>query len=78
MTIATRPFGAAALAGIVAYEEHHRAAEAIKIAEARFQAVVIAIRSWKADRNNPFDTLALAVRGRTLDEKVLKELEGSD
>lgn len=78
MPIATRPFGAAALAGIIAHEEHHRATEAIKIAEARFQAVVIAIRSWKADRNNPFDTLALAMRGRTLDEKVLRQLEGTD
>jgi hypothetical protein len=74
----TRPFNAAALAGAMRLEEHRKGSEAIKIAEARFQGVVIAIRAWKAERSNPLHTVGLALQGRTLDEDLLSEMEARD
>ncbi|PBQ14311.1 hypothetical protein CCL09_22430 [Pseudomonas congelans] len=52
--------------------------EYIKIAETRFQGVVIAIRAWNSGRKNPLSTVSLALRQGELDEQLLKELENAD
>lgn len=78
MGTASRPFNAAALAEAMGIDEHRKAVEAIKIADARFQGVVVAIRAWKSGRSNPLNTVSLALQGRTLDEKLLKEMEADD
>lgn len=70
-----RPFLGVALAEAMRIEEHRKAVEAIKIADARFQGVVIAIRTWKQGKANPVNTVSLALQGRTLDEDLLRELE---
>lgn len=74
----SRPFSAVTLATSMQLEEHRKGAEAIKIADVRLQGIVIAIRTWKASTSNPINTVALAMRNRTLDPEVLKQLEADD
>jgi hypothetical protein len=73
-----RPFNAATLATAMQLDEHRKAAEAIKIADARLQSIVVAIRAWKAGTSNPLNTVQLALRNRELDPEVLKQLEADD
>ncbi len=72
---AQRPFHGVAVAEALRLEEHRKAVEAIKIAEARFQAIVIAIRTWKLAQATPVNTISLALLGRTLDEDLLRRME---
>lgn len=76
--VTSRPFGAAALAEAMKIDEHRKGAEAIKIADARFQGIVIAVRTWKSDKSNPLHTVSLALQERTLDEKLLSEMEADN
>jgi hypothetical protein len=78
MPVGSRPFNGVALAEAMQLDEHRKAVESLRIIEARFQGVVIAIRSWKADKSNPLNTVSLALMGRTLDETLLKEMEVAD
>lgn len=73
-----RPFGAVALAAAMQVEDHRKAVEALKIADARLQAVLVAIRAWKSGKANPLSTVALGLKGRTLDQSVLDKLEAED
>jgi hypothetical protein len=78
MPTGSRPFGAATLASAMQLDDHAKASEAIKIAEVRFQGVVIAIRTWKSGRANPLNILNLALQARTLDENLMRELEADN
>lgn len=78
MPAGSRPFGAVTLASAIRLEDHTKASEAIKIAEVRFQAVVIAIRTWKNGKANPLNSVSLALQTRTLDEKLLRELKANN
>lgn len=73
-----RPFGAVALAEAMGLDEHRKGAESLKIADVRLQSILIAIRSWKAGKDNPVNTVALALRNRELDAATLAELEAAD
>jgi len=75
MPSAQRPFPGIAVAESLRLEEHRKAVEAIKIADARFQAIVIAIRAWKTAQATPVNTVSLALLGRTLDEELLRGME---
>lgn len=68
-----RPFSAPQLA-LAVTTDFAKVNEYIKIAETRFQGVVLAIRAWTADKANPINTVSLALREREIDQKVLKEL----
>lgn len=70
-----RPFPSVAVAECLRLEEHRKAIEAIKIADARFKAIVIAIRTWKTAQATPVNTVSLALLGRTLDEEMLRGME---
>lgn len=48
-------------------EEYDKAQEYIQIAEVRFQAIVLAIRTWGMGRSNPLDTVSLAMRKREVE-----------
>lgn len=78
MPVGDRPFGPVAVAAGLKLEEHRKAVEALKIIEARFQGIVIAIRSFKQGMWNPLNRVGLALAGRTLDEKMMKSFEVSD
>lgn len=78
MAVGDRPFGPVAVASALQLEEHRKGVEALKIIEARFQGVVIAIRSFKQGMWNPLNRVGLALAGRTLDEKMMKSFEVSD
>lgn len=78
MPAGSRPFGAATLAEAMPLDDYRKGAEAIKIADARFQAVVVAIRAWRSGRANPLSSVSLALQGRKLDESLLKQLEADD
>ena len=73
-----RPFNGVQLAEAMRIDEHRKGHEAIKIADARLQAIVVAIRAWKAGTANPLNTVQLALRERTLDESLLSSLEADD
>ncbi|QIQ72091.1 MULTISPECIES: hypothetical protein [Pseudomonas syringae group] len=73
-----RPFSANELASAMRPEAFLKVQEYIKIAETRFQGVVIAIRAWNSGRKNPLSTVSLALRQGELDEQLLKELENAD
>lgn len=73
-----RPVSAAGLASAMQIEEHRKAVEALKIADARLQAVLVAIRAWKSGKANPLSTVALGLKARTLDASVLDKLEAED
>ena len=75
LTTAQRPFNAVELASALDLAEHKKGSEALKIADVRLQAILVAIRAWKADKANPFNTVAMALQARTLDSDVLKEVE---
>lgn len=68
-----RPVNAVSLATAMQVEEHRKGHEALKIADARLQGVLIAIRAWKSGKANPLNSVSLALQGRTLDEKLLAE-----
>lgn len=74
LTTAQRPFNAVELAQAMELEEHKKGSEALKIAEQRLQQILVAIRAWKADKANPLNTVALALRGRDLDADVVREV----
>jgi hypothetical protein len=74
----SRPFGAVELASAMNLDEHRKASEAIKIVEVRFQTTVIAIRTWKAGKSNPLNTVSLALQGRALNAALMSELEADD
>lgn len=78
MPAANRPYSGVALAEAMQLDEHRKAVEAIKIVDARFQGVVIAIRTWKTAKANPLHSVSLSLMGRSLDDKTLKELEAVD
>lgn len=78
MPAASRPFGAVAIAEAMRLDEHRKGAESIKIAEVRLQAILVAIRSWKAGKANPLNTVELALRTSALDAETLAELEADD
>lgn len=78
MQSTSRPFGSVALANAMQLDEHRKAVEAIKIADARLQAIVVAIRTWKAGTGNPLNTVQLALRNRQLDPELMKQLEADD
>ena len=75
LTTSQRPFNAVELAQAMGLEEHKKGSEALKIADVRLKAILVAIRAWKADKANPFNTVAMALDKRTLDADVLKEVE---
>ena len=75
LTTSQRPFNAVELAQGLELEEHRKGSESLKIADARLQQILVAIRAWKADKANPFNAVALALQARTLDSDVLKEVE---
>lgn len=78
MEARSRPFGAVELATALGLDEHRKGSEAIKIADARLQSIVIAIRAWKAGTSNPLNTVALALRNKELDPEVLRQLEEAE
>jgi len=47
-----------------------------RIAAARFQGVILAVRTWTAGASNPIDVVILALMGRELDERTLPEVAG--
>ena len=72
-----RPFTAQQLASAID-TDYKKVAEYLKIAEARFQGVVLAIRAWQSDKANLVDTVSLAIRSRQIDQKVLQELKDGE
>lgn len=74
MSTSQRPFNAVELAQAMDIEEHKKGSEALKIADVRLQSILVAIRAWKADKANPFNTVAMALKGRDLDASVVKEV----
>lgn len=78
MPAGSRPFSAVQLAQALGIEEHTKGSEAIKIADARLQAILVAIRAWKAGSSNPLDAVHLALRERTLDAGLLEAMEADD
>ena len=78
MPASSRPFGAAALAEALDLDEHRKGNQAIKIADARLQGILVAIRAWKAGTSNPLSTVSLALRERELDIATLDALEADD
>jgi len=74
MPVNHRPFGAHHLAANVV-TDFAKVNEYLKLAEVRFQGVVLAIRAWSSGVANPINTISLALRERQLDKKILKELE---
>jgi len=73
-----RPVGAAALASALQLEEHRKGTESLRIADARLQSILVAIRAWKSGKANPLSTVALGLKARTLDQSVLSEMEADD
>jgi hypothetical protein len=78
MPTAQRPFGAATIAAAMSLDEYHRGSQAIKIGDQALQRTVIAIRTWRAGKGNPLNTVALAIKGKDLDMSVLDALERDD
>lgn len=48
-------------------EEYEKAQEYIRLSDVRFQAVVLAIRTWSMGKSNPLETVTLALRKRELE-----------
>jgi hypothetical protein len=78
MPASSRPFGAVALAEAMRIEEHRRGVESLRIADVRLQSILVAIRTWKAGRDNPLSTVQLALRNRELDTALLDEMEADN
>ncbi len=72
-----RPFSAHDLASAID-TEYKKVTEYLKIAEARFQGVVLAIRAWQYDKANLIDSVSLAYRMRQIDQKVLQEIQDDE
>lgn len=72
-----RPFSAHDLA-LAVKTDFGKVAEYLKIAEVRFQGIVLAVRAWNAGKANPIDTVSLAMRQRTLDKAILEELRDEE
>jgi hypothetical protein len=66
-----RPLGAATLATAMQLEAFTKVQEYFKIGQARFQGIVIALRTWKAGKSYPIDTVALGLYQRDVDFSVL-------
>lgn len=73
-----RPFSAEDLASSMQLDTFVKVGEYIKIAEARLQGTLVAIRAWSAGRSNPLSTVSLALRAAELDSELLSELEVAD
>ncbi len=72
-----RPFSGQELAQAVGVEEQAKAVEAIKIASNRGQATINAIRAFRANRSNPLNNLADAMR-RSQEKLSLLEEQDDD
>ena len=72
-----RPFSAQELAQAVGVEEQAKAAEAIKVASNRGQATINTIRAFRANRSNPLNNLADAMR-RSQEKLFLLEAQDDD
>ena len=72
-----RPFSAQELAQAVGVEEQAKAAEAIKVASNRGQATINTIRAFRANRSNPLNNLADAMR-RSQEKLSLLETQDDD
>jgi hypothetical protein len=63
------------LARAMQLDAYLKVQEYLKLGEARLQGILVAIRSFNSGRSNPLDTVALALRERTIEKGIL---EGDD
>jgi hypothetical protein len=47
--------------------EYAKVNEYLKLAEARLQGIIVAIRTWRQGRANPLNTLSLALREKEIE-----------
>lgn len=66
-----RPVGPAEVATAMKLEDYLKVQEYLKLGDARLQGVIVAIRTWKADKSNPINTLALALKERDINHDLL-------
>lgn len=78
VAVKDREFSQVELAQAMNLEEHRKGAESLKIVDARLQSILVAIRTWKAGKSNPLNTVQLALRNQELDASILDELEADD
>lgn len=61
------------LANSMRLDAYLKVQDYIKLGDARLQGILIAIRTWKHGRANPLDTVALALRERTIEKEIIEE-----
>lgn len=62
-----RAFRSGEALDMLAVPEFDKAHEFFKLADVRFQAVVLAVRTWTMGKTNPIDTVALGLRKNALE-----------
>lgn len=70
-----RPVSPQALASAMRLDAYAKAAEYMKLGDARLQGILVAIRTWQQGRSNPLDTVSLALRERAIERVII---EGED
>lgn len=73
-----RPFRSSAALELLKVAEFDKASEFFKLADVRFQGVVIAVRAWTMGKKNPLDTLSLGMRVKKLEGAAQGEEDGDE
>jgi len=68
-----RSISAQHLARAMQLESYAKVTEYIKLGDARLQGVIIAVRSFNSGRANPINTVALALRERSIEKSIIEE-----
>ncbi len=69
----SRPVSAQSLARAMELADYEKAQQAIALGDARLQGIIVAVRTFNQGRANPLDTVALALRERTIEAGILEE-----
>jgi hypothetical protein len=67
MPASSRPFGPADLATAMQLDEYIKAQQYFKTSDVALQAILVAIRTWKAGKTNPLNTVSLALQRKQLE-----------
>jgi hypothetical protein len=66
-----RPVAPAELALAMRLDDYLKVQEYLKLADARLQGIVVAIRAWNAGRANPINSVSLALYDREIDHGLI-------
>ena len=66
MPAAARPFGPVELASAMQLDDYVKAQRYFRAGEVALQSILVAIRSWKAGKTNPLNTVSLALQRKQL------------